>query len=129
MTIELKNLSINKQKKGWSTTPREIVNIHNFKKNTKLKTITFCTKLPKNFAFLTTIIINGIVAFDQKIGNYKRTSIIGGGGRFEVKRRFFDGEVVEVELLFKDLIYFTNKKPKIEIIYGVKIEDEKGEIK
>lgn len=103
--------------KLWETEHKLTTHFHD-KITAKMRSFTVCYKLPINTFCLESLVINGVLVYDYD-GEPRRTSIIGGGGRFEVRRRFYDGVCVSCELLLKDVCYFTNKKPVIKAVVGV----------
>lgn len=117
-------------KKRWSTEPKTISNTHTKKLGNAMQVFTVCAALPTNFSHVVSIVVNGVLAFDLKEGQRGiSTSVIGGGGRFEVRRTFFDRECVEVKIIFKDVVYFTKRPPSIKIIAAIKVEEKTGEAK
>lgn len=102
--------------KNWETSIKKLPHPH--KIAGIMRTLTVSYKLPVKTACVESIVINGTLVYDFG-GNPKRTSAIGGGGRFELRRRFYDGECVFCELLIRDLTYYTNKRPVVKGIIGV----------
>lgn len=84
------------------------------------RTFTICYKLPLNTMSLESLMINGVLVYDIGTSAPKRTAVIGGGGRFELRKRFYDGECVACELMLRDVCYYTKKKPTFKCVIGVK---------
>lgn len=103
--------------KQWETEHKITPHFHD-KITAQMRSFTVCYKLPIDTFCLESLVINGVLVYDFA-GEPRRTSIIGGGGRFELRRRFYDGEIVQCELLLKDVCYFTNKKPVVKAVIGI----------
>lgn len=117
--IKTKLVELNlRSSKLWESQTHELDHPHATKIKTKARIYTQCFKLPKAFRTLSTIVCNNIVVYDCGI-RPRITSVIGGGGRFEVRRRYYDGEVVNCELMLKDVCYYTKKKPVFKIFVEV----------
>lgn len=116
-SIVLKTFNIT-QKKDWQTAIKKLTNPHNAKKlGNTMSSFTICTKLPINFSHVVSVVYNGVLVYDLKAGSRpKMSSVIGGGGRFQVRRNYYDNELVKVDIVFKDLIWFNKKKPVIRIV-------------
>ena len=119
-SIKLVDLNL-KNSKNWQTTVLEIDHPHDFKKKVKQRVFTASYRLPINFLCVANIVINGVVVYDCG-ASPKCSYVIGGGGRFEVRRRFYDGELVAVELLLKDVCCYSSRKPSFKVI--VEVEEE-----
>lgn len=121
----LRTFEITKNK-TWLSTPKLVPNTHGKKFGSDMQIYTICAKLPTNASHVVSVVVNGVLAYDLKEDQQPlRTSVIGGGGRYELRRRYWDGECVGVEIMFKDIIFFTKKKPTIKIIAAVFEEEEK----
>lgn len=121
----IKAFDVTKNKK-WATEPKSIANTHGKKFGTGMQVFTVCGRLPTNFSHVVSVVVNGVLAYDLKEDEKPTcTSVIGGGGRFEVRRTFYDRECVDVTIYFKDVVYFTKRKPTIRIVAAVFTEDEK----
>lgn len=111
-------------KKRWSTEPREIVNTHSKKLGGAMQVFTVCANLPIDFSHVVSVVVNGVLAYDLKEDDKPTSSsVIGGGGRFEVRRTYYDRECVEVRIMFKDVVYFTKRRPTIKLVAAVTLED------
>lgn len=112
-------------KKRWATEPKEIVNTHNKKLGGYMQVFTVCTNLPKEFSHVVSVVVNGVVAYDLKEDEKPTSSsVVGGGGRFEVRRSYYDRECVEVRITFKDMIYFGKRRPTIKLVGAITLEDK-----
>lgn len=107
--------------KLWETPHKTLEHAHVIK--SKQRSFTACYHLPINTTAVTNICMNGIAVYDF-CGFPQRTAVIGGGGRFEMKRRYYDGLLVSVELLLKDICYYTKKKPVFRVVIEVEEEGE-----
>lgn len=103
--------------KLWET-EHKVLEHHHPKIKAKMRSFTVCYKLPVNTFCLESLVINGVLVYDFA-GEPRRTSVIGGGGRFELRRRFYDGVCVGCELLLKDVCYYSTKKPVVKCVLGV----------
>lgn len=72
-------------------------------------------QVPNDVDFLENVIVNGCLAYEA-FGKSLRTSLIAGGGRFELRRSYYDGEQVMTQIIFRDMIYFGKNKPKISLV-------------
>lgn len=121
--MSTKILEIKPSQKIWKTAVSEHEHPHVCIKQ-KQKSYSVAYKLPISFVSVSAIVAGGVVVY--KSVDYKKTSVVGGGGRFEVRRRFYDGALVFVELLLKDMCYYTSKPPALKIF--IEIDDiNKGE--
>lgn len=102
--------------KLWETKSKSLPHPH--KITGMMRTITICYKLPVKTQCLESLVVNGTLVYDYA-GLPTRTAPIGGGGRFELRRRYYDGECVSCELLIRDLTYYTSKRPTVSGIIGV----------
>lgn len=103
--------------KLWET-EHKILEHHHPNIKSKMRCFSVCYKIPITTYTLENLVINGINVYDF-LNNPKRTAQIGGGGRFEIKRQFYDGKIVSCSLLLKDVCYYSTKKPVIKCILGV----------
>lgn len=102
--------------KMWETSIKILPHPHKIKGS--MRTYTICYKLPVKTYCVETLVVDGVIVYDFA-SDPKRTAPIGGGGRFEMRRRYYDGECVAVELLIRDLTYYTSKRPVVRGIIGV----------
>lgn len=105
-----------KKNRLWETEHRTYDHAH--KITARHRSFTACYKLPLNTTCITNLCFNGVSVYDFS-GVRRRTAIIGGGGRFEMKRRYYDGQLVSVELILKDVCYYTAKKPVFRVVIEV----------
>lgn len=116
-TKKFKLVKLTPSKRIWSSEPEETPNPFGKTKGDKTQQYaTYCFKVPLSSQYVETIYRDGHVVWERVASkqNYN-SAIIGGGGRFFWRRRWFSRKIVSIEIEFHDIPLKNGKDPLFEI--------------
>lgn len=115
-TKKHKLVRLTKGKKLWSSEPEETLNPFGKTKGEKeQRYATYCFKVPVTAQYIETIYRDGQIVWERSQGSTYNSAVIGGGGRFVWRRKWFARKIVAIELEFRDVPLKAGKDPAFEI--------------
>lgn len=119
-TKKHKLIKLAKSKRSWGSDPEETSNPFGRSKAEKeQRYMTVCYRIPTTAQYVETIWKDGEIVWERSQGSTFNTAILGGGGRFWWRRKWFNRKLVAIELEFKDVPLRGGAEPNFEIAVRV----------
>lgn len=100
---KFKLIKLGKSKKIWSSDPEETYNPFITKGTKEQQYVTVCYQIPLAAQYVETIFRDGQAVWERSQGSTYNSAILGGGGRFIWRRKWYNRKIVAIELEFKDV--------------------------